>query len=187
MQILKKNKRMLIGIIVGVLISSFVSYAIAETLINSKDVVYQDNSNLVADNVQDAIDGTCSKIDTRLSEIEDKLYTVKKIAGSIMFTTTTDYSNTGLVITFPANSYCSISFGNTWQNREPRGITLSTGKDSIIDWFSRTETDISGIHLSATYSNYFESETTYYLWAKYKLGGQTDQVSYAGFCATKYK
>ena len=187
MQILKKNKRMLIGIIVGVLISSFVSYAIAETLINSKDVVYQDNSNLVADNVQDAIDGTCSKIDTRLSEIEDKLYTVKKIAGSKRFTTTTDYSNTGLEITFPANSYCSVTFWNAWQGTNPMGMTLSTGKTSLSNWFARTETNISGVHLFATYSDFSEVETTYYIYFKHLSAGQTDQTSYTGFCATKYK
>ena len=78
MKKLKESTKIIIGMVIGLILST-VSYVVAENLINSKDVVYEDNSNLVADNVQEAIDGTCTKIDTRLSDIEDKLYTVKKL------------------------------------------------------------------------------------------------------------
>ncbi len=51
---------------------------------NSKDVYYKDNSGLLADNVQDAIDGTCTKFESKVDNFLDKIYPV----GSIYITTT---------------------------------------------------------------------------------------------------
>ena len=52
------------------LISATSSYATTNYVINASKVAYLDNSNLGVDNVQAAIDGTCSKIDYRLNSLE---------------------------------------------------------------------------------------------------------------------
>ena len=82
---MKNNyKTMIIGIIIAVMISVTFSYALAETIVNSKDIYYKDNSNLLADNVQDAIDGTCTKFDNKVDNFLNKIYPV----GSIYISTT---------------------------------------------------------------------------------------------------
>ncbi len=191
MRFLKKNKRMIIGItiavVLAVIISTISCYVLAETLINSRDVVYQDNSNLMADNVQDAIDGTCSKIDARLKGIEDELYTIKKIKEvGDEFTTTMGYSYTGLSITFPANSYCTVHIGNTWASSKARGLILAGSKDSI-SFRVATVNIPEDNNIYVLYSNYFDTETTYYVWARHASDGNHDIVGYEGWCATKYK
>ena len=185
MKKLKESTKIIIGMVIGLILST-VSYVVAENLINSKDVVYEDNSNLVADNVQEAIDGTCTKIDTRLSDIEDKLYTVKKISKEQSITTTTTYSYTGVSITFPAKSYCTITIGNGWSDRKPRGIILSNGKDTILNTRAVVVLNEDAI-IYTTYSSYFDNETTYYVWAKHASAGLNDVIGYNGWCATKYK
>ena len=74
----------LVSVLFGVLISITSSYALAESLVNSKDVYYEDNSNLLADNVQDAIDGTCTKFESKINNFLDKIYPV----GSVYISTT---------------------------------------------------------------------------------------------------
>ena len=77
---------MLLGIIIGIGISIISSYCLAETLINSKDVYYKDNSGLAVNNVQDAIDGTCTKFSKQIDTFLDKVYPV----GSVYISTTLD-------------------------------------------------------------------------------------------------
>ena len=73
-----------IAVVLAVVISTISSYVLAETIMNSKDVYYKDNSNLLANNVQDAIDGTCTKFENKVDNFLDKIYPV----GSIYITTT---------------------------------------------------------------------------------------------------
>ena len=91
------NIKMLIAFILGAIISITSSYAIAETLINSKDVSYVDNSKLGATNVQAAIDGTCTKFSNDLQSFLLKVYPV----GSIYISY--DSTNPGTL------------FGGTWE------------------------------------------------------------------------
>ena len=74
----------LTSVIIGMILSITISYTLAETIIDSKNVYYKDNSNLLADNVQDAIDGTCTKFESKVDNFLDKIYPV----GSIYITTT---------------------------------------------------------------------------------------------------
>ena len=189
MQILKKNKRIIIGMLVGILISSFVSYAIAETLINSKDVVYEDNSNLMADNVQDAIDGTCSKIDTRLSDIEDNIYTIKKMKGEKYMASTTDWSYTGLSVTLPANSCCGIDYYAGWWYSAPSGVMVSrsstVGKENALA-VSTEGNDGTFQRISVSINECVTEETVRYIWAKF-TNPVDNMVEYKGFCAIKYR
>ncbi len=197
MKKLKESTKIILGMAVGLVLST-ASYVLAQTLINSKDVVYEDNSNLMADNVQDAIDGTCSKIDTRLSDIEDKLYTVKKINGSKVFTSSnTTLSYTGLSIELPAKSYCSITLNSSYTYGYATTLMLTdsatAGFSSRVASNTLGKPDDSNVgpevlnwSISVSYSTYTEKATTIYAWAKYTdVGNNT--LYYDGFCATKYK
>ena len=189
MKKLKTNIKIIVALIIGVILSTFFSCCFAETLINSEDVVYEDNSNLTANNVQDAIDGTCSKIDTRLSDIEDKLYTVKDMRhNSVSFNTSTSSIYTGESITFPAESYCSIVVVSVHSTGGPKEVFLSTSKSELLQISSsyngfRTSGD-STIYMS--FNEYVSSETTYYVWASHQQLG-IGRIEVKGFCATKYK
>ena len=171
------------------LISIISSYVIAETLINSKDVVYEDNSNLAADNVQDAIDGTCSKIDTRLSDIEDKLYIVKDMYMYIDFTASTSLEYTGVSIDFPANSMCSISVMAVWNHSRPEVIALSSSTSTLSasTTYSIDEGDQYGLgNVILALNGKFTQVTTLYVWAQY-TGVGLNHIVVNGYCATKYK
>ncbi len=186
---MKTNIKIIIGVAIGILISVASCYVLAETLINSKNVVYEDNSNLAADNVQEAIDGTCSKIDTRLSDIEDKLYTVKKIYATGSFVSSTSLIYTGLSVTLPANSYCSVTAGAYFNYTPPTMIVLSSSSATsqyslaVMDGFYGSDAAYSTV----TYSTHTIKEMTIYLWAKYYENNSRNNVTIDGFCATKYK
>ena len=178
------------GGVLGVVLMGMISYVVAESLIDSKDVVYEDNSNLAAKNVQDAIDGTCSKIDTRLSGIEDKLYTVSNMFNSRRFTSSTGWAYTGLSAVLPANSYCSITYWIGWSYGLPNGILVSgspTVGESNSLAVSQDSAGSSFQKLSVSLNEYVGSQpVTRYIWAKFDNATEND-TGYWGFCATKYK
>ena len=193
MQILKKNKRMIIGItiavVIAVLLSTISCYVLAESLINSKDVGYEDNSNLAADNVQDAIDGTCTKIDTRLSGIEDNLYTIKNMYKYTRVVTSTSLAYTGVSIDFSANSMCSITVSAGWGNSSPAIVALGR-TNSTINASNTVDIDYGDQHgfgrVALTVAQNFTEAATYYVWAQYS-GASENGIVVNGFCATKYK
>ena len=63
----------IIGVVIAVAISVLSSYALAATLVNSKNVYYSDASGLMADNVQDAIDGTCTKFSDQITNLKKEV------------------------------------------------------------------------------------------------------------------
>ena len=67
---LKNNYKIIIGIIIGVVISGCGVYA--ATVIAASNVGYSDNNELGADNVQDAIDKLNTKATTKIKEAEAK-------------------------------------------------------------------------------------------------------------------
>ena len=67
---LKNNYKIIIGIIIGVVISGCGVYAV--TVIAASKVEYTDNSSLGATNVQDAIDKLNTKTTTKIKEAEAK-------------------------------------------------------------------------------------------------------------------
>ena len=180
---MKKKTKIIIGIVIGIILLG-VSTALAEGLINSKDVIYQDNMSIGATDVQNAIDGTCSKIDTRLSAIEDKLYTIKEISGSKTFSTDINWIYTGAEIVFPANSYCSVTVRSGWANTNSTGVAFGTS--STISTSTLFSVSLgSATTLSTTYSSYFSKQETYYILEKHSVAGSTGVVYWYGFCATK--
>ena len=67
-------KKTIIIIIITAVITGVISigctYAATSYAISANKIGYLDNSSLGADNVQAAIDGTCTKVDTRLGSLE---------------------------------------------------------------------------------------------------------------------
>ena len=191
MQKLKKNRKIIIGVLIGIIMSSTISYVIASTLINSKDVIYEDNSNLMADNVQEAIDGTCSKIDTRLSDIEDKLYIISNLYNvSRTYTSTQTLSYTGASIVIPANSYCSFTVKAVFSNSPPTDLLLcyspsECGKDNDFIEGNFGETKLHNL-IYLTYNEYSEKGTVLYIWASHTVVAN-NRLEVHGYCATKYK
>ena len=91
-------------IMVGITISTITSYAVAESTINSKNVYYEDNSELMANNVQDAIDGSCTKFDNKLSNFKKELLNEIYPLGSIYISTT-----------LKTPTEVQNKFGGTWE------------------------------------------------------------------------
>ena len=71
---MSKMKKTIIIIIITAVITGVISigctYAATSYAISASKVGYLDNSSIGVDNVQAAIDGTCTKVDTRLSSLE---------------------------------------------------------------------------------------------------------------------
>ena len=190
MKKIKANRKMIIGVLIGIIISGVGFYAIAATLINSQDVVYDSKtSGLGANNVQNAIDKTCSNIDTRLSTIEDKLYTVTSIKGNVFVPGTVDYADTGVTISIPAKSYCSITVSTYFNSACPRGIVMHNGVgDYNSENYAGIEVSSCSTRLSLTYtSHYNENAIDLHIYTKFFNAGESNSLSYRGFCATKYK
>ena len=188
---MKKGKvKLVMFFLMGILFSGVTAFVVAESLINSKDVVYEDNSNLAADNVQDAIDGTCSKIDTRLSDIEDNLYTVKSIYTRGDFYNSTDLIYTGVSLTLPANSYCTITARLGWTNGRPVKVSINNSSTVATSSLASNEGNANppAGTVSTTYSSYIRNSATVYVWARYDTGeSYITNAVIDGFCATKYK
>ncbi len=120
----KKDKKYILipmfFFVLGILISISFSYVIAETLIKSEDIYYdKTSSGLAVNNVQAAIDGTCTKFSNELTNFLNKIYPV----GSIYIST--------------ASTNPSTFLGGTWE-AYGKGQTL-VGIDS-----SQTEFNTSG-------------------------------------------
>ena len=85
---MKTNIKIIIGVVVAVLISISSCYVLADSIIDSKSVYYKDNSGLAVNNVQDAIDGTCTKFDNNLTNLKKELLNEMYPVGSIYISTT---------------------------------------------------------------------------------------------------
>lgn len=82
-----KNYKIVVGLIVGMVLSSTYTYAATSYAIESKNISYEDNSSLGVDNVQAAIDGTCTKFSTQLTNLKQEVINEMYPKGSIYITT----------------------------------------------------------------------------------------------------
>ncbi len=85
---MKTNIKIIVGIVIGIILSSITAYAVAMETIDSKNVYYKDNSSLGFNNVQDAIDGTCVKFDNNLTNLKKDIINQMYPVGSIYISTT---------------------------------------------------------------------------------------------------
>ncbi len=122
---MKTNIKIIVAVAIGILVSIVSSYAIAETIMDSKSVYYKDNSGLLADNVQDAIDGTCVKFSEKVDTFLDKIYPV----GSIYISTT--MSNAAQV---------KAALGGEWQAYGNDKVLRGTGSKAEVTGGSDTVT-----------------------------------------------
>ena len=99
----KVDKKVLLSIIIGIVLAT-ITNVIADTLVKSEDVYFdKTSSGLAVNNVQAAIDGTCTKFSNQLTtlkqEILNEVYPVGSIYISTTLKTTTEVQN---------------KFGGTW-------------------------------------------------------------------------
>ena len=122
----KIDKKSILIILIATIISITSSYVLAATLVNSKDVYYEDNSGLAVNNVQAAIDGTCTKFSDQLITLQTTIINKIYPVGSIY-------------ISYNSTNPGSL-FGGTWENygsgRVLKGINSGTagttgGSDTI--------------------------------------------------------
>ena len=98
---------LIVGFIMGLSLSGIGTYAATTYAISATKIGYSDNSNLGADNVQAAIDGTCSKVDTRLGNIE------KSKQNTLTTTTGTVSINFKILHSSGDNCTKAYKYGNT--------------------------------------------------------------------------
>ena len=101
MKLMKKkiDKKSILIILIATIISITSSYVLAATLVNSEDVYYdKTNSGLAVNNVQAAIDGTCTKFNDQLTALQttiiNKIYPVGSIYISTNLSTVQQVNNT---------------------------------------------------------------------------------------------
>ncbi len=115
---IKERIYVIVGIVMGMILSTTISYLLAETLINSKDVTYEDNAGLGATNVQAAIDGTCTKFSNQLTNLQTTILNKVYPVGSIFIST--------------SNTNPGTLFGGTWEaygnGKVLRGTTSTSGQ-----------------------------------------------------------
>ena len=122
MKKLKESTKIILGMVIGLILST-ASYVLADSIIDSKNVFYKDNSGLAVNNVQDAIDGTCTKFEEKVDTFLDKVYPV----GSVYISTTLDT---------PAKVQTAL--GGTWETYG-KGQTL-VGVDTSQNEFKTVNT-----------------------------------------------
>ena len=120
----KSMKIPLLMAIVTCIISISGSYAATNYAISATKIGYSDNSNLGADNVQAAIDGTCTNFSKKLEELKKSMYPVGSIYISTKLSTTTAVA---------------AAIGGTWQAfgdgkvlRSSTGTSEQTGGSSDV-------------------------------------------------------
>ena len=124
MKKLKESTKIMLGMVIGLILST-VSYVLANSIIDSKNVFYKDNSGLAVNNVQDAIDGTCTKFEEKVDTFLDKVYPV----GSIYISTTMSTA-----------AQVKAALGGEWQAYGNDKVLRGTGSKAEVTGGSDTVT-----------------------------------------------
>ena len=138
---MSKMKKTIMIIIVTAMITGIISiygaYAATNYAINASKIGYSDNSNLGVDNVQAAIDGTCTKFSRQLTNLKND---VKKETIDEMYPVGSIYLSTSLTTA----SAVATKLGGTWeaygQGRTLVGVGTGTDSNSVSKTFNVNET-----------------------------------------------
>ena len=122
---------------IGCIISIGGAYAATNYAISATNIGYSDNSNLKVDNVQAAIDGTCTKFNTQLTNLKTNIIDTIYPVGSI-YTSETDSTATAV-----QNRFKTFGKDTTW-------IAYGAGKVLV---GSGTGTDANGNSQTFSVSN----------------------------------
>ncbi len=99
---------LVIGLIMGLSLSGIGMYAATTYAISANRIGYSDNSSLGVDNVQAAIDGTCTKFNTQLTNLKTNIIDTIYPVGSIYI------SETDSSVTAVQNRFKSFGKTTTW-------------------------------------------------------------------------
>ena len=156
MKIIKNNFKLILGIILGTVFASCGAYAATTYAISSNKVSYTDNSSLGVDNVQAAIDGTCSNIDNRLAEIEGDKKAAAYVGVGTDVTVTLNDANQHIMTNY--TSYRStnsniLSAGSTGITIKKNGNYMMTVSGAFNSMSSNLSGNVKrfGIYKNATY------------------------------------
>ena len=108
----KSIMTLLMGLIIGLSLSGIGTYAATTYAINANKIEYTDNASLGVDNVQAAIDGTCTKFSGQLTSLKESIINTVYPVGSIYMSTSDD-----------TVEKVQSKFGGTWA-KYSKGTTL---------------------------------------------------------------
>ncbi len=135
---MKRVTKIVVILIVISLVSATSSYAVTNYAINASKVAYSDNSNLGVDNVQAAIDGTCTKFSSQLTNLKNevKTETLNEMypIGSIYITTSISTASE-LEKTLGVGTWETYASGKTLV-----GVGTGTDSNSVSKTFKANET-----------------------------------------------
>ena len=151
---LKNNYKIIIGIIIGVVISGCGVYA--ATVIAASKVEYTDNSSLGATNVQDAIDKLNTKATTKIKEAEAKCPDGYKCIKPLCKRATTLHTETCSQTS--TSAYCQAD-GYALNDTITYGNLGTTGTLTSGDAFD-CDVNGDGVYDSATERFYYVSDMT---------------------------
>ena len=156
---LKNNYKIIIGIIIGVVISGYGVYA--ATVIAASKVEYTDNSSLGADNVQTAIDKLNTKATTKIKEAEAKCPDGYKCVKPLCKRATTLHTET--CSQTDSLNYCSGDGYTASGSMKTTTITYGNlGTKGILTSGDAFDCDVNGdgVYDSATERFYYVSDMT---------------------------
>ncbi len=151
---LKNNYKIIIGIIIGVVISGCGVYA--ATVIAASNVGYSDNASLGATNVQDAIDKLNTKATTKIKEAEAKCPDGYKCIKPLCKRATTLHTETCSQTS--TSAYCQAD-GYALNDTITYGNLGTTGTLTSGDAFD-CDVNGDGVYDSATERFYYVSDMT---------------------------
>ncbi len=125
---MEKQKKLVIIVtfivMIGIAISITSSYVLAESIVDSKNVYYKDNSGLAVNNVQDAIDGTCKRFEEKIDTFLDKVYPVGSIYISYNNTNPASFFGGEWVVYGDGRVLKGISSGEAGKTGGSNSVTL---------------------------------------------------------------
>ena len=117
----------------GLSLSGLGTYAATTYAINAAKIGYSDNSNLGVDNVQAAIDGTCTKFNNQLTNLTTNVISKMYPVGSIYISTSISDAKSvasilgvGTWVTFGDGRVLRSSSGTSEQTGGSSDVTLTT-------------------------------------------------------------